>query len=425
MATLSALGPRQWRDDLSALDAGLRREHRNLFHHLSPDAWRDAVRALHGRIPSLAGHEIAVELARLGAMIGDGHTALRLTDVPDLGRCPLHLERFQDGIFVRAIAEEHGRLAGARLHAIDGVPVEEAWDAVRPVISRDNEWGVRAAAPDLLAMPAVLHAVGIAPDPDRARYEVALRGGRRETISLRRVAGDGGPLVDARDGAVAPPPWLRRSPEENGIELLADSRTLAFAYNRVRDGLDEPLAALFDRLFVQIETEGVERLVIDLRLNHGGNNALNLPLVHHLVRSDRVNQWGKLFVVIGRRTFSAAMNLAVDLERHTRVLFVGEPTGSSPNHFGENAEIVLPHGGLRATAAALWWQHSLPYDDRPWIAPDLPAPLRSDDYAANRDPVLAAILAARVPEAAPPAYPERVLRPLRRLDLLLRDRPAG
>jgi len=80
--------------------------------------------------------------------------------------------------------------------------------------------------------------------------------------------------------------------------------------------------------------------------------------------------------IIGRETFSAAMNLATDLKRETRALFVGELTGSSPNHFGENGPISLPHTGLHATAAMYWYQHSDPRDHRPWIEPDLPAPLR-------------------------------------------------
>lgn len=36
------------------------------------------------------------------------------------------------------------------------------------------------------------------------------------------------------------------------------------------------------------------------------------------------------------------MNLATDLKRETRALFVGELTGSSPNHFGENGPILSP-----------------------------------------------------------------------------------
>jgi hypothetical protein len=53
---------------------------------------------------------------------------------------------------------------------------------------------------------------------------------------------------------------------------------------------------------------------------------------------------------------------------------------------------MLPHSGLCRTASALWWQYSDPRDDRPWIAPDIPAALWSEDYAANRDPAVEAIL---------------------------------
>jgi C-terminal processing protease CtpA/Prc len=216
---------------------------------------------------------------------------------------------------------------------------------------------------------------------------------------LRPVVALPGDLADARDGSAVPPLWLRRAPEHNWCEYLADAGALYVQYNQVRDGQEESVAAFFDRVSALVDREAVARLILDIRLNWGGNMSLNRPLVHHLIRSDRVNQWGKLFVIIGRCTFSAAMNLAVDLERHSRALFVGEPTGARPNHYGETVEIVLPHSGLRCTASALWWQYSQPGDDRPWIAPDIAAPLWSDDYVANRDPALDAALGYE-PQAA-------------------------
>lgn len=419
----SRLGAARWREDLSDLVAALRREHRNPFHRTSREAFDGAVRHLHARVPSLADHEVVVELSRLVAMLGDGHTALRLAEVPGFRRYPLALYRYGDGLYVRAVGREHGAAAGARLLAVGGTPAEEAYEAMRPLVSRDNEMGVRATAPALLTIPEVLHARGVIEAPERTTFEVELRGGERVALSLD--PGDGLPaeMVDTRDGAPAPTPlWLRRSPEENWFDYLPDSRALYLGYNRVRDGADETLATLFDRAFALVEREGAERLIVDIRLNVGGNNALNRPLIHHLVRCDRINRWGGLYAIIGRQTFSAAMNLVVDLERHTRTLFVGEPTGSSPNHYGENAEIVLPQSGLRATASTLWWQHSTPYDDRPWIAPDLPARLSAEDYAANRDPAVETAL-NYVPDATVrfPEYPDRLAKLLRRDDLLLRD----
>src|SRR6267143_154269 len=51
---------------------------------------------------------------------------------------------------------------------------------------------------------------------------------------------------------------------------------------------------------------------------------------------------GHLFVITGRLTFSAAMNLASRLEHETHATFVGEPTGSRPNHYGEAVTLTLP-----------------------------------------------------------------------------------
>ncbi len=383
----------RWRADLDYLVEALGREHRNLFHSVSRESFDGAVRSLRARIPVLAGHEVVVELARLVALVGDGHTSLPLVVVPGFRRYPLRLYHYADGLCVQAIAREHGATAGARLLSIGDTPATDACDAMRPLISRDNEMGVRAAAPELLTIPEVLHARGVLADPERAAYVVQRPSGERVTCALRPVEALPADLADARDGAATGPPlWLQRPPEYNWCMHLADVGAVYAQYNRVRDGQDDSVAAFFDRVFAFIEREDAQRLILDVRLNGGGNMSLNRPLIHHLIRCDQVNQWGKLFVIIGRHTFSAAMNLAVDLERHTRALFVGEPTGARPNHYGENADIILPHSGLRCTASALWWQYSSPRDDRPWIAPDIPAPLWSADDAANRDPALEASL---------------------------------
>lgn len=393
MATTPHGTPTQWRADLDHLAGALRREHRDPFHSVSRARFDDAVRSLQARIPVLDGHEIVVELARLVALVGDGHTRLPLTDVPGFRRYPLRLYQYADGLFVQAIAREYGVAAGARLLAIGDTPATDAYEAMRPLISRDNEMGVRAAAPELLAVPEVLHTRGVLAAPERAAYVVQQPSGERLTCVLQPANAPLADLADARDGAATPPPlWLQQSPERNWRVPLADTRTLYVQYNRVRDTAEESVANFFDGVFAHIEREDIHRLILDIRLNGGGNMSLNRPLIHHLIRCDAVNQWGKLFVIIGRHTFSAAMNLAVDLERHTRALFVGEPTGACPNHYGENADIVLPHSGLRCTVSALWWQYSSPWDDRPWIAPDIPAALWSADYAVNRDPALEAIM---------------------------------
>lgn len=386
------LTPDQWRDDLGALVEAVRREHRDAHHTISPSGFAQAVAFLRQRIPDLAGHEVVVGLARLLALVGDGHTVLRLSDVPGFGRVPIRLHRFSDGVFVRAITPEHAAANGGRVVAIGDVPILEAWDLARTLVSRDNEMGVWQSVPELLAIPDVLHSLGLIPSTELSTWMIEGRNGETITLDLPTGSDRNPDLLDARLRLrMADPLWLRR-PDENWMEHLPESDTLYVAFNTVRDGAPEPLADLFGRALAVVANERADRFVLDIRRNGGGNMALNWPLVDGLIRADRVNRWGHLFVIIGRGTFSAAMNLAVDLEARTRALFVGEPTGARPNGFGENVHVDLPQSGLRVSISGLFWQNSLPVDNRDWIAPDIPARLSSGDYLRQRDPALDAIM---------------------------------
>jgi hypothetical protein len=104
---------------------------------------------------------------------------------------------------------------------------------------------------------------------------------------------------------------------------------------------------------------------------------------------------GKLFVLVGRMTFSAAGLFAVELEQHTSALFVGEPTAARPNGYGELRRFRLPHSGLEIRYSAWRYQPSSPGDTRPAILPDLTAVLTAADFRAGRDPGMEAVRAYR------------------------------
>jgi hypothetical protein len=167
---------------------------------------------------------------------------------------------------------------------------------------------------------------------------------------------------------------------------------LYVAYNAVQDADDETVEQFFDRVFKDAAARGTGNLVLDLRWNNGGDNTLNAPLIRHLVGNKRINRKGHLFVITGRLTFSAAMNCAMDLEKNTAAIFAGEPTGSSPNQYGDATTIVLPRSKIGVRVSTRYWEDGGPADHRPWISPSIPVELSSRDSLDNRDPVLEAIL---------------------------------
>jgi hypothetical protein len=145
-------------------------------------------------------------------------------------------------------------------------------------------------------------------------------------------------------------------------------------------------------LFREIARCEADRLVLDLRCNNGGDNTLNRALVRRIIQATNIDWRGRLYVIIGRKTFSAAVNLVSDLENFTNATFVGEPTAAPANHFGETTRLVLPGSGISAIYSSLYWQGGDPRDARPWIEPSIRTPVVFRDFRRNRDPALEAIL---------------------------------
>ncbi len=176
------------------------------------------------------------------------------------------------------------------------------------------------------------------------------------------------------------------------VRILPEDRIIYFQFNSVRDHPTESLADFTERLFGFIDEHEVAKLVVDVRWNGGGNTFLELPLVRRIIGSS-LNARGRLFVIIGRGTFSAAQNFAGMLNKFTEAIFVGEPTGSSPTFIGETVEFELPYSKTRGNVSDLLWQGTWPMDYRIWIAPTLYTPPTFAAFRANRDPALEAILA--------------------------------
>jgi hypothetical protein len=100
-------------------------------------------------------------------------------------------------------------------------------------------------------------------------------------------------------------------------------------------------------------------------------------------------------VLISRSTFSAAQNFITELERRTKVTFVGETSGGSPNLYGDVQPVELPTAGVSVNVAAIYWQKSFAADTRVAIEPKVALPLSSRAFLRGKDPVLAAALAYR------------------------------
>jgi hypothetical protein len=383
-----------WNDDVDLLARELPALHANLFHTLSHEQFDRTVADLRDRLPALARHQVVVEVMRLAAAIGDGHTCVSPWREPaGFHTLPIGLYRFAQGYHVRAAASDQADLLGARVTHVGGTPIEAAEKLVAPLIGRDNEMGVLMYAPLLLVMPEVLHAVGLADGPEQAELAVEHEGGSR-TVSLDSAGlfpllspdSPADTLWGARDGWVdlreGTPLWLTRLTETYWFD---PSDELTYCRLDAVQEREEPLEAFFTRACADSR-----RFVLDLRHNNGGNGNLNPRIVRPLLKAG-LDEPGRLFVITGRRTFSAAQMLINELERWLSPVFVGEPSSSRDNHYGDSAQLALPGLEITVRVSTRWWQFWDDQQDRPWIEVDLPAPLTVEAYRTGRDPALEAV----------------------------------
>jgi hypothetical protein len=406
-AVVDRVEAEKWREDLRHMAEEMPKQHRNLFHDMTREQFEGAIKRLDERIPALPRHRIIVEMARIVALVGDGHTNIAPTRDPKIGfrAYPIKLYFFEDGLYVRAAAREYAWLVGARVVKIGNASAEQAYAAVREIIGRDNEMDAKFFAPHLLVMPEVSHALGLIEDMENAPFTVESRG-RQERVVLKPFgAAELMPpdtdlswvpqagWVDAREGARSPTPlWLKDPRNKFWFEYLPGSRTVYVQFNQVGNKEDETVEAFSKRLFAFVDANPVARLVLDLRLNRGGNGDLNRALLLGIIKSDKIDQPGKLFTLVGRSTFSAAQSLVNGLEKYTNTLLVGEPTGGKINSYGDSRKITLPNSGVTVRVSTLWHQEGDERDKRQWAAPEIAALLTFEDYRANNDPALNAAL---------------------------------
>jgi Tetratricopeptide repeat len=388
----------RWQYDLDYLLRRMEKVHYNLYAKVSREKLRAAFDDLKGRIGGLKDEEMAVGVQSILAMVGDGHTTVaweRHGGRANPTRYPVDLYEYKEGLYVRGAAPAFAEIVGGKVLRIGNASVEDALKAVAPLCSRDNAMGIKAQAPMYLTNPAVLSYLKLADSMSGVALVVKKPTGEEAEVQLKPAvirASDAKKFILANAHAQAPEPIsFKNNDDQFWFEYVPEKKLVYFQYNQVGNKNGETLEKFCGRLFAFINEKPVEHLVIDMRNNGGGNNFLNRPLVHGLIRCDKVNRPGHLFVLVGRRTFSAAMNGAVDIERNTNALFVGEPTGSSPNFVGETTILVLPCSGLRLSCSSLYWQSSTATDRRTWIAPDLLAEPSIVAFAANRDPGLEAI----------------------------------
>ena len=388
-----------WQADIRSIVPGLERIHPNPFHGTPRSVIEAEAVQLATNAPSLSDDQLLVGVARIGALVSakgcDAHTGLYVwgTGTYAVESLPLRLWLFGDDLVIVDALPPHQDLIGARIDTIEGQPIDEVRSALDPLIPRDNDQTVRLLMPRYLLIPEILRGIGLRNDSS-VRFRYTKDGASRE-VDLASV-----PMADYNAWAgpyglhLPPPPgksdvrFLSRIDDPLWWEMLPDGETLYVQYNRI-----ELVGSDVSELQEALRAPNVTRVVLDIRNNFGGE-VQPVDTMVGLFDDPAVDQPGKLFVILGRNTFSAASMLAARLEARTDAIFVGEPMSGCPTTYGNNVELPLVHTGLSLLVSGTLEIGTDANDARTTIPLDAETTLAQDEWAAGDDPAMDVILVA-------------------------------
>lgn len=393
------LSTEQWQADLTYLQETVNSSFPFLFKKVKKEVWNAEVDSLYAEIPNLEPHEITVGLARMVSLFEYGHTQIPFTTVARKGVLPVNLYHFKDGIYVEGTQKAHEKILGAKVVKVANVPIEEALAMIRPVVPVENEYYFKRYGLRFLTVPAVLHAQGVIP-AYKQNISLTLKKDDRlmeytlPTIPLDGLSRDYGftisneEWISSRAQGETPLYLKHLNDKYYYFEYLAESKTLYVRQSSVFSHETEKLSDFYDRLFAFVDTNDIEKFIYDVRLNGGGNNYNNKPLIQGIMARPKINAEGKFFYIIGNDTFSACQNLTNEIETYTNAIMLGQPTSENKNFYGDAKKVVLPNSEISAYLSFAWWQDKPQWENADATTPHFLKEMTFEEYRTNQDPVL-------------------------------------
>jgi hypothetical protein len=308
--------------------------------------------------------------SRILVALGDGHT---FVGVPSKD-----YEHF-DIDYVMVDGDLHVDMEGVPVpvRAINGVPAAHIVETNRQLTPADND-GWRAAR--LLARLQTDDGLALLGAPARGSYRVELAGPGYRFLA---VAPDAEPVA-------------REAPPAAGYEV--DDRLAVLTVRRCEP--DDQYEDVLESFFGEVAARGLERIVVDLRGNPGGDSRVTDLFVEYLdvgripsgSTKGRYGPWlvplgdgtmqgrrqdpafgGAVVVLTDHATFSSAADFATVLSDNGLATIVGEPPGSAPTGAGDIVVFRLPVSGLFMQVSYKEFVRADPTRGRSELHVDVPA----------------------------------------------------
>lgn len=276
--------------------------------------------------------------------------------------------------------------------SIGGKDIDTCMEEVRATVPAENEYWRNSMAPYRLRFEYMLEHLGVVSD-DAVDVEIERNGARQQvTLALKESE----PMGDV---------------ESMSYEVIDNAGLLSIN----RCVYDETYRQTMAQAFAEFKDVGVNRLIVDVRSNTGGNSQCLNELMTYIdvdtyedYSGDVRGSWqawlqrgilfsksaqpsiknnekrsnafdGEIVVLTSGYTFSSGNWFAVVLKDNGLATIVGEPTGNMPTSYGDTLRFQLNNSGIHVNMAfKKWHRPNEQADGEDSLYPDVSIPARLD-----------------------------------------------
>lgn len=370
-------------DDLNMLCDTLEKNHYNLYANVSEEEFQAEREKIARQTAKMTDEEFYWSVCHLISLIGDAHTTTGALGENFMSVLPWSVKKFDEGWFILGVDKAHEQYLGTRVTAINDLPIDEAVERARQVVSYEADSWLWQQVPNVLTRNSSLEYLDIVDHDEPVQVTVEAAAGTEETFEL--------PTYDNWDEAEQEMCDFQRestprTAKQDAIywSTAPDESTYFIQYN-VCAGGDPSMPEFAQQVQADLES-GYQNIIFDLRYNNGGNDQIILPLKNVVINA--CNKQGEkchLYVLTGWNTFSAGVDAAAGFQTSNaeNTTFVGQPTGGSLQTGGNLLEISMDSVPFAVTCALDYFEI---LGQKGSLVPDYIVPQTFEQYAKGEDP---------------------------------------
>ena len=378
-------------EDIQYFKKELPRRHKNLFSIITKEEFNSRTDQLIDQVDKLGNKQVFVELNKIIACVGDAHTSINYWDGYSY---PLQFYVLDGKVYVVNAGKDYKDMLFSQVLKINGVAIDEVLEQLKSLISHENESWVSAMLPNYLQSPVYMFGLGILQNETETAFTVQKDGKDQEITVSTLEYGESTEYVNAKEKDIL----LGIYNKYYAYEYLSDNKALYFEYNACADMEDLSFADFNNEMMNRVEKEEVEKIIIDLRSNSGGNSEILNPFTKRLKSYLEEKPETKIYTLVGRNTFSSGMFAIYRIkEAAPEAVSVGEPTGGALDCYGEVKTMELPNSQLPISYSTKYFEFTKDFryknDGVGTFLPDITIQPTIEDYRNGRDAVLNYVLA--------------------------------